>query len=185
MRVCFAWAVVAVGLMALSACQGEGPAGPAGLGGTGATGAGGSGPGGAGPGGTGSGATAGGGSGPGGAASGGSGGAGGSAAIESCADISATECFSNYDCSNAATRCQNMGTSDWPVACCVNGARGQGALGHPCTNENDCASSLCLETTPQWLCSDRCPDLPAQCIAALPNCVAIPVTGGSFSFCSP
>jgi hypothetical protein len=74
---------------------------------------------------------------------------------------------------------------DLPVACCVPGARGDGALGDPCTSENDCASALCIELDGGTsLCTEQCAD-ESTCITALPECYAIAFSGSDDTFCLP
>lgn len=114
---------------------------------------------------------------------GGGGGAGGPYA--SCAEAGATDCFSNYDCPDASTRCENVGTASEQVPCCVPGARGTGELGATCTNENDCKSSLCIEIDPQTsVCTDACTNEDI-CAAPLPECTYIFGSGSDDDFCMP
>ncbi len=101
-----------------------------------------------------------------------------------CTDIGAVDCFSNYDCADVATRCENVGTPNLPVACCVSGARGTGALGDVCVSENDCKSSLCIDTGQSMLCSDICSGT-AACIPALAKCTTIAFSGTTDKFCIP
>jgi hypothetical protein len=129
------------------------------------------------------GATGQGGGGAGGAAGQGGGGAGGPFA--SCAEAGAPDCFSNYDCADASTRCENVGTADAQVACCVPGARGTGELGATCTGENDCKSSLCIEIDADTsVCTDACDDT-APCSAPLPECSYIFGSNSELDFCLP
>jgi hypothetical protein len=102
----------------------------------------------------------------------------------SCDAIEAVGCFSNYDCA-AAERCENVGTLDLPVACCVPGARGTGQLGDPCASERDCASSLCIDV---GVCGGTCTDVctsEGECPAELPQCIPIAFSGSDASFCLP
>jgi hypothetical protein len=104
--------------------------------------------------------------------------------VAACADIGASDCFSNYDCA-ATERCENVGTSDLPTACCVTGERGAGALGDGCVAENDCSSSLCIEGgTCGFTCSDKCTS-DDDCPADLPSCIVIAFSGTSDKFCTP
>lgn len=106
--------------------------------------------------------------------------------ITACADIGATECFSNYDCPNMADRCENQGTPSDQVPCCVPGARGAGLAGDPCTGENDCKSSLCFEISSGNVCSDvctssgECPKPPFD-----GGCGPIAFSGSNDDFCLP
>lgn len=122
-------------------------------------------------------------SGTGGATSSGTGGAGGSSGIMSCAEIGADDCFSNLDCI-AADRCEDQGGASLAVPCCVPGMRGTGVLGDPCAIDDDCATSLCVETPGGYLCSGECTK-PADCIPALPDCTKIPAILGKGAFCLP
>lgn len=101
-----------------------------------------------------------------------------------CSDIGAFDCFSSYDCTDASTRCENAGTVNLPVACCVPGARGTGMLGDVCAGENDCKSSLCIDTGQSMICSDICANAGA-CIAALSKCSTIAFSGSTDKFCIP
>jgi hypothetical protein len=147
--------VPAVSLVLLAACGGS----------PGGTGGGGAGTGGAGTGGT------------------GTGGAGGSTPVQACSDIGAPDCFSNLDCP-AADRCENKGSPDLAVPCCVPGARGTGALDAPCQVDNDCATSLCVETSAGFRCSGEC-TTDGDCPASMPACTSIPAILGQGSFCLP
>ena len=58
-------------------------------------------------------------------------------------------------------------------ASCVVGPRGMGVAGAPCTGEDDCKSSLCVDDSSGGTpCSDVC-QTATQCPATLPRCVAI------------
>lgn len=109
-------------------------------------------------------------------------GAGG--AVNDCSEIGATECLANVDCPNAADRCENRGTTNMPVACCVTGARGTCDLGAPCTHENECVSALCIDTGNGFYCSNTC-DTDADCTDVLPTCFAITTPTGTTQFCAP
>lgn len=117
------------------------------------------------------------------AASTGQGGAGGSAPVMACSEIPAMDCFSSYDCPAAADRCENRGTADLQVPCCVPGSRGAGKLGEACTGENDCKSALCLGKGTTNLCTDRCMTA-ADCPASLPKCITIAFSGSNDKFCT-
>jgi hypothetical protein len=104
--------------------------------------------------------------------------------VTMCSEIGAADCFSNYDCALSSDRCENVGTADVPVACCVPGPRGTGMGGDPCQSEDDCASGVCLVDTPSPgtnLCSQLCSS-DADCPADLPSCVTL-VAGANGSFC--
>lgn len=106
--------------------------------------------------------------------------------IDACSDIGATECFSNYDCPSMADRCENKGTPDFAVPCCVPGQRGAGLAGDPCTGENDCKSSLCFEISSGNVCSDVCTsngDCPKPPFAG--GCGPIAFSGSNDEFCLP
>ena len=122
-------------------------------------------------------------SGTGGATTSGAGGSGGAPGIMSCAEIGADDCFSNLDCL-AADRCEDQGGASLAVPCCVPGMRGTGVLGDPCSIDDDCATSLCIETPGGYLCSGECTQ-PADCIPALPDCTKIPAILGKGAFCLP
>ncbi|MFT3775212.1 MAG: hypothetical protein QM820_58435 [Minicystis sp.] len=110
-------------------------------------------------------------------------GTGGSMPITSCSEINASGCFSNVDCPEA-DRCENKGTSDLPTPCCVPGQRGTGKLDDPCTVDNDCETSLCVETINGYRCSGACAG-DSDCPADMPSCFNVPAILGSGSFCLP
>jgi hypothetical protein len=115
----------------------------------------------------------------------GQGGAGGMPApVMACSEIGAKDCFSSFDCPDAQDRCENRGTADLAVPCCVKGARGPGKLGDPCVGENDCASALCVGDAPNYHCTDRCQSA-AECPASLPKCITIAFSGSNDKFCTP
>lgn len=97
----------------------------------------------------------------------------------SCAEIGTTECFSNYDCADGSTRCEQVGGEQGPV-CCVKGVRGTGKAGTPCQGESDCASSLCLDN----VCTDRCTSAD-QCPTMFKSCIEIAFSGSSDKWCVP
>jgi hypothetical protein len=111
------------------------------------------------------------------------GGSGGVAPVMACSEIPAADCFSNFDCPAAADRCENRGTADLQVPCCVPGPRGAGKLGEACTGENDCKSALCLGKGTTNLCTDTCTKA-TDCPASLPKCITIAFSGSSDKFCT-
>ena len=115
---------------------------------------------------------------------GGNGGGGGhSGPIMSCDEIMAKSCFSNMDCTSSDDRCEDKGTSDNPVACCVPGERGTGQAGDPCTKTIDCESGACVYgMSGNTLCSPPCTS-DGDCPADIPTCVAIAPSAGTGSFC--
>jgi len=132
-------------------------------------------------------ACGGGGTGNTGGSGGGSGGSTGTSTLTNvmaCSDISTNNCFSNADCSSASDRCQVVGMSDAPVACCVPGARGSGMGGDPCAGENDCDTAVCLVIDTGNLCSKACTG-DADCPASIPTCIAIDPSVGTGAFCAP
>lgn len=106
--------------------------------------------------------------------------------IMACADIGATDCFSNYDCPDLATRCENQTTAGDEIPCCVPGARGAGEAGDPCTGENDCKSSLCIDDGGSAeFCTDVCSSL-AECpMPPFESCAPIAFSGSNDDFCLP
>lgn len=109
----------------------------------------------------------------------------GDAAVTDCSEVGATSCFSSYECASDA-RCENVGTSDSPVPCCMPGPRGEGKAGAPCAGEFQCASSLCIEGIGPCFgsCTDRCASND-ECPSSMPNCVLIGFSGTDDKFCSP
>jgi len=106
--------------------------------------------------------------------------------VTSCADIGARECFWNDDCAPNEACLDQAGEAD-DIPCCVQAARGAGALGEPCdplTGETQCASALCLEGPGGAFCTSACAD-DAACPATLPRCLPIAFSGSDASFCLP
>lgn len=95
------------------------------------------------------------------------------------------DCFSNYDCPDPGTRCENQGTPDLAVPCCVPGARGTGAVGDPCAGENDCKSSLCFEIGSANVCTDVCQSAAACPMPPFQSCGPIQFSGSNDKFCLP
>jgi hypothetical protein len=100
---------------------------------------------------------------------------GGGELPESCDEIGAEACFTNDDCQDASTRCQNVGID---LPCCVPGERGAGVPGDDCTSENDCSSALCIES----YCAPSTCETNTDCPTELPCCIAI---GGVGNLCLP
>lgn len=89
-----------------------------------------------------------------------------------CSEAGYTDCFHNGDCADTE-RCENMSASDLEIPCCVTGARGTADAGVACTNENDCASGLCISYNEgPFLCSRVCAS-DAECPPAAARCSAI------------
>jgi hypothetical protein len=105
----------------------------------------------------------------------------GTSTVTACADISATDCFSNLDCSSASDRCQSVGVD---LPCCVPGARGTGKGGDSCMSENDCETALCIQTAGVSVCSGACTSA-QDCSAPLAKCQEISPLLGTGSFCFP
>ncbi|MCA9564020.1 MAG: hypothetical protein KC561_11050 [Myxococcales bacterium] len=99
--------------------------------------------------------------------------------IQSCDEISATDCFSNYDC-DAEEVCNNQGSEVFPVACCVPGTRGDGEAGDNCQVENDCETAVCIE----GVCSDTCESV-ENCPENMPTCAPIAFSGSDDDWCFP
>lgn len=97
------------------------------------------------------------------------------ASTGACAVPSECPCFSNYDCPQTHT-CVSQDPSGTMVYC-VEGQRGTGAPGTPCTGEQDCASALCVEDATNGMrCSDVCTTADT-CPSELPRCIFLGGTG--------
>ncbi|HEY3356732.1 MAG TPA: hypothetical protein VGQ83_26005 [Polyangia bacterium] len=92
-------------------------------------------------------------------------------------DASNAACTFNADCP-AAERCE---CSEALGCFCHLGARGTGVSGvDPCTDGNDCATSLCVEGNGAFYCSGPCTcagACPAECGPQLPVCASIAFVG--------
>ena len=86
-------------------------------------------------------------------------------------------CFSNYDCAEDR-RC--LGGDDG-VSCCVPGARGARQIGEACGDQpqQNCASSVCVESDDAALCSDRCDDV-SDCPISMRRCLQLEGDGWCF-----
>ncbi|MCA9521113.1 MAG: hypothetical protein KC609_09075 [Myxococcales bacterium] len=98
----------------------------------------------------------------------------------SCAEIGSTDCFSNYDCGDSSTRCEELTSSEESPICCVKGERGVGVAGTACTLAADCQSSICIDN----LCSDICGSV-ADCPPKMQLCMAIAFSGSDDKWCFP
>jgi hypothetical protein len=82
-------------------------------------------------------------------------------------------CTFNRECA-ATQRCE----CDEATGCfCRTGPRGTGLVGDPCTDGNDCASSVCVEGPDgAFYCSDECTE-GSECSAPLPRCIDVAFLG--------
>ena len=108
--------------------------------------------------------------------------------VDACADFGATECFANNECELDA-RCQDVGAPGLPVSCCVQGIRGAGMTGDPCSEADGqltCASSICVmfEGESNGFCSGECLD-DSECPASMPRCIPIAFSGNDSMWCFP
>jgi hypothetical protein len=115
---------------------------------------------------------------------GGGSGGGGTGPITDCKMLSTNQCFSNDDCSSASDRCEDKGTTDAPVSCCLPGARGTGMAGTPCKTTNDCVTTCVFDASDNLLCSKPC-TADTDCPASLPTCITLNTGIGTGSFCGP
>ncbi len=104
--------------------------------------------------------------------------------LSACSDIGALACFSNLDCPDQSTRCENVGTETDPVACCVTGVRGTGQAGDDCDSENDCASAVCIEHDTVRVCSTTC-NSEQDCPDGMKNCIFIAFSNSDDKWCLP
>ncbi len=105
---------------------------------------------------------------------------------DSCAEISAVECFANHECL-AAERCQSVGPYPGEVVCCVVGTRGTAPAGTPCDQEEGelfCSSGICIDDGAVALCSKTCTTI-ADCPEGMKNCMAIAFSGSADQWCFP
>lgn len=81
-------------------------------------------------------------------------------------------CAFNREC-GAEQRCE----CDEATGCfCAAGPRGTGELGDPCVDGNDCASSVCIESSDGSYCSEECVT-DTDCAAPLPRCLDVTFVG--------
>lgn len=106
--------------------------------------------------------------------------------VAACSEINATDCFANMDCPEQQ-RCQNMGSAELAVPCCVDGTRGQDPVGHSCSmtdGELTCASGLCIEGSAGTLCSGTCSDV-SDCPDNMQLCQYIAYSNNNEQWCFP
>ena len=103
---------------------------------------------------------------------------------QKCSDLPADDCFSNFDCNKATDRCDNVGTENMPLACCVPGARGTSKPGDACTDSNECESGVCIEGNGKQLCSGTCKDK-TDCPDGMKDCKHIAFSSSPDDWCFP
>jgi hypothetical protein len=100
-----------------------------------------------------------------------------------CAELSATDCFSNLDCSSDR-RCQSLDGVGL-VVCCLPGPRGTKAAGDPCTGAIECASAVCIaKGQDPSVCSKDCQS-EADCPTGMKDCKTIAFSGSPQKWCFP
>jgi hypothetical protein len=93
--------------------------------------------------------------------------------------VEGEECSFNHNCKLALRcECDEDAPAEEPLCACRPGERGTMKLGEsPCTDGNDCESSLCLDgPNDVSTCSDEC-DTKEDCPANLPVCIAVTGVG--------
>lgn len=105
---------------------------------------------------------------------------------ETCAEINATECFSNYDCQDGF-RCQDLSDEEMDV-CCVPGDRGEGSPGEDCADldgEAFCESAICIGNENfAARCSTTC-ETASDCPDSMQMCTPIAFSGSADDWCFP
>ena len=106
---------------------------------------------------------------------------------ETCAEINATECFSNYDC-QPSFRCQDLSGDQGMDVCCVPGDRGEGAAGAECEDldgEAFCESAICIGNENFVArCSTTC-ETANDCPDSMQMCSPIAFSGSADDWCFP
>lgn len=108
--------------------------------------------------------------------------------VEACEDFGSSSCFANNDCAEDG-RCENVGSEDSPIACCVSGGRGALQTGEACdivTGQQDCASSLCIAYNGETeaYCSGECQS-DEDCPESMPSCISVAFSGSDLMWCFP
>ena len=109
--------------------------------------------------------------------------------VTACEDFGSVSCFANTDC-NVDARCQDVGSPDAPVPCCVRGERGTLGVGEACDitdGQLTCASSLCIaneESEELAYCSGECLN-DNECPETMPRCISIAFSGSDKMWCFP
>lgn len=111
----------------------------------------------------------------------------GDIASGACAPLGANECFSNDDCL-IERRCEEVDVGGGELwACCVIGARGTLEAGETCTDQNQCASAVCISvgtTMDNGRCSKPC--VTAQdCPVGMQDCKLIAFSNSDTRWCFP
>ena len=103
--------------------------------------------------------------------------------VSSCDELSTIACFANNEC-EATDRCENMGTDDEQVPCCVAGTRGTGQAGETCVDENDCESAVCIAGNGPYMCSKTCTTAD-DCPDGMKDYTYIAFSGSNDMWCLP
>lgn len=106
--------------------------------------------------------------------------------ITSCSAINATVCFSNLDCPTEQ-RCQNLGTAEDQVPCCVVGARGKKKGGEECNEvggQLECESGICINKDGPFYCSKDCTTVD-DCPTGMKQCIPISAPPNQYKWCFP
>ena len=108
--------------------------------------------------------------------------------VSSCEEFGSVLCFANNDC-QADARCQNVGSEEAPLPCCVQGERGSADVGEYCDTSDGqltCASSLCIgeEQATSGYCSGECLS-DADCPETMPRCISVAFSGSDSMWCFP
>ena len=103
--------------------------------------------------------------------------------VSSCDELSTVECFANNEC-ETERRCENAGTENEPVPCCVLGARGTGQAADACIDENDCESGVCIAGSGPYMCSKTC-TTNDDCPDGMKNCTFIAFSTSNDKWCLP
>jgi hypothetical protein len=108
--------------------------------------------------------------------------------VESCEEFGSSDCFANNDCAEDA-RCENVGSDEAPLACCISGERGSLQTGDSCdtaTGQQECASSLCIsrDGDDTAYCSGECQS-DADCPETMPSCISVAFSDSDSMWCFP
>ena len=85
--------------------------------------------------------------------------------------------------------CENLGTEEATLPCCVQGMRGALMVGEVCDTANGqltCASSLCIsnEEANAGYCSGECLS-DDDCPSTMPRCISVAFSGSDSMWCFP
>ncbi|MBW2733578.1 MAG: hypothetical protein JRH20_14415 [Deltaproteobacteria bacterium] len=102
-----------------------------------------------------------------------------------CTPLGANECFSNLECI-ADRRCEEVDIGEGELfPCCVVATRGTLEAGETCSDENQCASAICISAgSADGRCSQTCTEA-TDCPEGMQDCKLIAFSNSDDRWCFP